>query len=188
MSGARVDTKNNAFRNGLHELGSYLWKDILKPSIYDTIYDIVTNGLSMVLWDNKKGRKGDVRSKGGITMYNYSTKSGITNRNYNPNGSNPEVKTAYDGGAYYTVILKSASDVGELLDKMEEFINDNGKCTIADLLWIVRQSSTWTDNYYGWNDISLLERVRNDRSSYRITGHGDNAECRLYLPKPVPVE
>lgn len=64
-------------------------------------------------------------------------------------------------------IFETRRDAEEILNYMEDLIDEYGFVTVADLYDLVGVSGNYTDNKYGWTDISNAEIVR-VRDGYMI--------------------
>ena len=135
----------------LSNIGSYITKDIIVPTIQNTIIDIVTGGVSMLF-----GRGARTASKPGPYHYtNYST----------PKTSSP--KPIYDSGSrrgydYDDIVLATRGDAEEVLTRMDELIETYGMVSVGDLYDLVGRTCNYTDYKYGWTNIrdASVERAR----------------------------
>lgn len=157
--GTRV--KEAIFIDDSGSIGGYIIRDIIIPTIRDTIYDIVTGGLSMALYSTPKASK--ARKNSGTGTYisyadYYNDGRGSTKRI--PNAD--RYRTQFD----MRNIPVPSSNIGhqaleELADRMQMY----GNASVQDLFDILRiGSAPATMVNYGWTDISsaTVEFIRGE--------------------------
>lgn len=150
----------------IHSVKNYIVMDVLIPAIKDAIEDIITNGIRMIL-------RGDTAPK---------SKSGTSYISYNKYSSDRRDDRRYDsnrtrsGYSYDDVKLESRGEAERVLSHMDDLIETYGHVTVADLYDLVGISGNYTDNKYGWTNISNAEPVR-VRDGYI-----------LRLPKALPID
>ena len=85
----------------------------------------------------------------------------------------PVASQAYN---YDDVILDSRGDAEEVLDRLNEIIDQYQIASVADFYELVGVSGTYTDNRYGWTNLSgaCVERTRD---GYQIR-----------LPRALPIK
>ena len=145
---------------------SYIFMDVLVPSIKKAISDIVTNGIDMILY----GESGRTKRPG-------STASKVSYRGYY-NQDQPVARTtartaAYD---YDDVILSTRGEAEEVLSRMDDLIATYGVVSVADLYDLVNVSCNYTDNKYGWTNLVNVVPVRASGGGYI-----------LKLPRALPL-
>ena len=146
---------------------SYILTDILIPSAKKAIYDIITNGVDMILYgESSRARKNSAASDVSYRNY-YSRRSDPPGKNIQP------AEKKYN---YRNFIFKNRGDAEEVLLKMDELIQVYGMVSVADLYDMIGISGDWTDNKYGWTSIRTAETIR-VRDGYI-----------LKLPKAVPLD
>lgn len=137
---------------------SYVFMDVLIPAIKKAISDIVTDGVDMILYGSTGRRKKD------------STSSKISYRNFYDrrdddrpaNGPVPRVGYSYDD-----IILESKGEAEDVLSRMLEILDTYETVSVADLYDLVGVSGNFTDNRYGWTNLSSAETVRT-RDGYKL--------------------
>lgn len=129
----------------------HIWYEIMIPAGKKLIDDIVTNGISMLLY----GESGRVKS---------NTKAGrVSYRDYyegkNTRRPTSSARTRYD---YEDVILDTRYEAQMVLDRMFEIVDEYGMVSLNDLYDLVGITGNYTDNKYGWTDIrgAYVEHVR----------------------------
>lgn len=137
---------------------SYLFKDVVVPTIKKTITDIV----DMILYGGTSKRK--------------STASRVSYRSYydDPRDSRRETRTP--GYSYDDIILETRGDAEEVLDQLNDLIDTYKIASVADLYDLVGISGNYTDNKYGWTNLSNADVVRT-RDGFA-----------LKLPRALPIK
>lgn len=149
------------------DVKSYIFMDVLVPAIKNTIYDMVTNSLSMIFF------KGSGHNKKTSGVSNISYRSYYDQRDTGRYQSEPaRTRTGYN---YDDIILESRMEAEEVITRMDELIETYGVVSVADLYDLIGKTSEYTDNKYGWTNIRNAEAIR-VRDGYM-----------LKLPKVAPI-
>ena len=148
---------------------SYILMDVLVPAIKDAIEDIVTNGIRMILrGDTSARRSSSTASK--ISYRDYYDGDRRNNDRFR-NETRPVTKYSYDD-----IILESKGEAEAVLDRMGEIIDIYGMVRVADLYDLVGVTGDYTDNKYGWTNISGAKPVRIRDGRYMLD-----------LPRALPI-
>lgn len=149
-----VRTLTNTFvSEDIHNIKSYVVMDVLVPAIKKAVFDIVSNGIEMILYGEAKG--GSKRSSGASTV---SYRSYYDDRRDERKSSNRE--RTYSGYSYDDLIFGSRSEAEEVLSRMDEIIDEYKIVSVADMYDLAGVSSNYTDNNYGWINIRNAEVIR----------------------------
>jgi hypothetical protein len=147
------------------DVKSYIFMDVLVPSIKKAISDIIKTGIDMVLYGDSSRGKSSSASK--ISYNKYSDKT--------PTVKRPVSRTR---GGYIPndIFLDSRGEAEEVLERMDELIATYGLVNVADLYDLVGVDGHYTDNKYGWTDIrkAYVDRTRDG--------------YLLRLPKVLPLD
>jgi hypothetical protein len=150
----------------LSNIGSYIFRDVLVPTIQNTIIDAVTGGVNM-LFGRSARTGGKPNAYHNVSYTNYST-------------SKTSPKPVYDSGSrrgydYEDITLRTRGDAEELLTRMDELIETYGMVSVGDLYDLVDKTGNYTDYKYGWTNIrdASVERARDGYV--------------LRLPKAIPL-
>ena len=148
---------------------SYIFMDVLVPAIKDAIEDIVTNGIRMILrGDTSARRSSSTASK--ISYRDYYDGDRRNNDRFR-NETRSVTKYSYDD-----IILESKGEAEAVLDRMSEIIDIYGMVRVADLYDLVGVTGDYTDNKYGWTNISGAKPVRVRDGRYMLD-----------LPRALPI-
>lgn len=134
----------------------YLIFDVLIPATKNAISDLVTTGIEMILFGESTGRRGINRT---------STNQKVSYSNYyrtSNTSSGSRVLAARDRYSYDDVILGTRGEAEDVLGHMYDILDEYEMVSIADLYDLVGIQSSYTDNKYGWTDLtgSRIERTR----------------------------
>lgn len=131
---------------------SYIFYDVVVPAIKDTIADVVKGAIDLLLYGNTKQTKKQDSYFGNVSYTSYSTIS-----NKQPKAA--RLENHYD---YRDIIFNSRSAAEEVLTQMVELISTYRQASVADLYDACNIIGNFTDNKYGWRDLSSasVKRVR----------------------------
>lgn len=135
---------------------SYLIFDVLIPAAKNTLSDLVSKGLDMVLY-------GDARSSSGRS----SSRSRTEHRDYNKYSQSSSKRREMSDRdrkmlIFDDIILDSRGDAEQVLDYLLGRIDDYEVATVADFYDAVEVTSNYTDTKYGWYNLdnAYVRRVR----------------------------
>lgn len=143
----------------------YIWMDVLIPTIKNTISDIITNGVDMMLWGAVKGNKRRP-SNTYVSYRDYSSRDRRDDR----------TATRRSGYSFDDIVIPSHQEADEVLEKMDEIIDRYDIVSVSDYYDLVGETGNYTDNKYGWSSLRTAEVVR-VRDGYIIK-----------LPKPKVID
>lgn len=136
---------------------SYVFGEVLIPAVKKAIFDIITDGIDMILYGGSKGgRKRSTADR--ISYRNYYDRDTI---------SRDTRAVTYSGYSYDDIILATRGEAEDVLARMDELIDTYRLVRVADLYDLVGITGNYTDNKYGWTNIRNAEIVR-VRDGYMI--------------------
>lgn len=161
---------DNFISEDINNVKSYVISDVLIPTIKKAISEIVTSGIDMLLYGSAGNTK-RTSSSDRISYRSYYDKredrrDRINERRYRPGDS---------GYCYDDIILDTRGEAEEVLSRMDELIDTYGIVSVADLFDLVGITGNYTDNKYGWKNISNAKAIR-VRDGYILS-----------LPKAIPI-
>lgn len=145
---------------------SYILMDVLVPAVKKAISDIVTDGISMILF----GTTGNRSSRGNSSFISYDK---FSRREDDRRYGITRTRSGYN---FDDIYLESRGEAEEVLSRMDELIDMYGVVSVADLYDLVGITGNYTDNKYGWTNIRNAEPVRAMGGGYM-----------LKLPKALPI-
>lgn len=162
-------------------VGQHIIWNLALPAAQDAVADALSTFVDMMIYGGKRNRTnsfgGPISSIGGggtTTRVNYS---GISSGNPlalspNQNYQQPEMPTPLDP-TMITVSTRAEAEV--VLNKMREYLGEYSVVTVAQLYRMLGRSPEYTDNKWGWTDLTNAE----------IQRKGGNV--RLLLPQPEDI-
>lgn len=129
---------------------SYAVMDVLVPAVKKAISDIVKDGIDMIFYGGKTKRSGGGSVAGRISYADY----------YNRDSGRPVENATRSGYCPNDVVVETRGEAEEVIDRMNELIGEYGEVSVADLYDLVGVTGNYTDNNYGWTNITNAEPVR----------------------------
>lgn len=158
VSGELAPKKKNSsiFRELIAEdigtVREYILKDVIIPAIQNTIEDIVTNGVHMLLrGESAKSSKSSNMPKVSYSKF-YSQGS----------GDSSTVKRESSDSLFDEVIFNNRGDAEEVLSHLVDLIETYGCASILDYYDLIGHDTKFTDQKYGWNSLgsASVQRIR----------------------------
>lgn len=146
-----------------HSVKSYILMDVLVPSIKKALSDIVKDGIDMILYGDKRGG-------------NRNNSSRVSYRDYSGSGRNNNTHSSRTNYDFADLVYDTRSEAENVLSSMDELIDRYGVVTVADMCDLAGVTCNYTDNKYGWMNISSAQ-VIHGRDGYIIK-----------MPRAVPVD
>ena len=137
----------------INNVKSFVFLDVLVPAIKKAVYDIVTNGIDMILYGGT-GSSINSRSRSGGSSFNYS---GISSRKNDRVRDDSRSRTRFD---YDDLKFETRSDAEAVLAQMDEVVDCYGFVTVAAMYDMADKTAPYTANNYGWTNIRSAEVVR----------------------------
>lgn len=156
VTGSVKTKKKNRFASNIvsedaKNVKSYLVLDVLIPALKNTIEDLVTNGIRMVLRGETGGRKPTTNAS--YVSYNkYSDRR--------DDHHTIDTRRNRIGYSYMDIVLEHRADADEVLSRLDEMIERYGVASVADLYDLVGETHNYTDNKYGWTNLATAKVVR----------------------------
>lgn len=162
----KVKTKPNEVRKfadifiseDIQNVKSYIFMDVLVPAIKKAISDIVTDGIFMILYGGTGGNRKKSTNSSYVSYNSYSDRR----------DERREISTARISSRYDDIILESRAEAEEVLTRLDELIDMYGEASVADLYDLIGVSCNYTDNKYGWKNLSRAEVVRAVGGGYKL--------------------
>lgn len=159
--------KETLFGEDINSVSSYIIHDVIVPAAKNTISEMVSGGIEMLLYGETRGTR-TMRDRG---------KSYVSyNRMKEPERQRPMSNVNKARHNFDDIKLESRIDAEEVLSNLVDLIEDYGSASVADLYALVGLDSAFTDNKYGWFNLNTatVSRVRNG--------------YLLDLPKPILID
>lgn len=160
------------FGEDVDSVSSYVVHDVLIPAAKNTLSDIVTGGIEMLLFGGDSRPNRARRSNRGGSYVSY-------NNYYNRSDRRDERQPSYRNRTRHNfddIILESRGEAEEVLSNMVDLIEDYGMASVGDLYGFVGLACSYTDNKYGWTNLSSVRPIR-VRDGYLLD-----------FPRPMPLD
>lgn len=128
---------------------SYVFIDVLVPAIKKAISDIVTDGISMILYGDSSASK-KKNSAGKVSYRSY----------YDDRPSSRDRETTRSRFVQDDLIFDTRGEAEAVRSGMSEVIERYGHVTIADMYDLADLTAPHTANRYGWVSMRNSEVVR----------------------------
>lgn len=142
------------------DIGNYILFDMVIPGIKEAFMSVLERAL---FGTSDRGRSSRRDSRDHVSYASYYRSSSDKRRDRDDDRE-PERRGKVD---YRNIILRYREDAEKVVRVLRDSIREYDSATVAALLDLVDETSSWTDNNYGWTDERdiRIERVRN---GYRI--------------------
>lgn len=155
-------------------VGGYIVNDVLAPAIRDTIVNVVTGGIEMLIY-------GETRTRGGIRGGLLGNSQRTSSYNYNGIYSGPNKPAAaqiqrtrtprdFDG-----ICFETRGEAEDVLSRMIDILETYNIISVADFYQLSNVASTPQDQKWGWTSLKDAS-VDRTRDGYVVA-----------LPKPSPI-
>jgi len=156
-------------------VGDYVFHDVLIPAAKAMISDMVSGGIEMLLFGQRRGRS--TYREGGRSYTNYNSVSYRGREIGRPQA--PEIsRTARARHDFDDVVLPTRGDAESVLSELFDLTRDFGMASVADFYDLCGIETNFTDNKYGWTDL------RGANVSRQVRGGG----YIINLPRTQPID
>lgn len=152
--------KKSFISDDAKDIGSYIFFDMIIPAVKDGIVSIVERAL---FGESSRGawRRDDARERVSYSSYyRSSSRDRDRRRDEDREHRNGQVD-------YRNIVLRYREDAEKVVRVLRDSIREYDSATVAALLDLVDENSSWTDNDYGWTRESDI-RIRPLRNGYLI--------------------
>jgi len=157
---------------------NYVFSDVLMPQAKDMVVEAISQGFEKLIYgDSRSGRRYGTRPPTGPGPTNYTR--------YAVRGNNPIGRQGHEDrrptASVRTqdiddILLATRVEAETVVDRMYDLLREYEAVSIADLHSLVGWSSSYTDQKWGWTDLTGTD-VRRVRDGYI-----------LVLPKTVALD
>jgi hypothetical protein len=147
------------FEEDIEVVKKRIWQDVIFPKIQDAL--VTAFEILVYRGDSAPSRKGTTRNGGGVNYGSYY--SGGT-KSEPKRSTSPVTRRSNDLDDF---IFDTRSDAEDVLTQLVELTDVYGQATVADLMELAGVTGSFTDNNYGWTDLSSA-RVKRVRDGYLL--------------------
>lgn len=140
----------------------YILHDVLIPAAKSTLSDMVQGGIEMLLFGERKGSR--TRRDNGRSYVSYNSYSSMTPKRDDRRDIPARNRARHN---FDDIILSSRGEAEEVLSHLVDLTIDYQQATVADLYDLVGITGNFTDNKYGWVDLSSAS-VSRARDGYLL--------------------
>lgn len=148
-------------------VSSYIIHDVIIPAAKNMMSDSIRNGVDMLLFGQVKGnRTTRDRNQSYVSYNNPYNQTGRTNVN-RANTVRNERERKYSNKSrsrhnFDDIVLETRGEAEEVLSHLVDLTEDYGMASVGDLYDLVGITSNFTDDKYGWDNLSTatVERIR----------------------------
>jgi len=146
------------FGDDVESVSSYIMYEVLVPAMKDTVFDMIRGGTEMLLFGESKGVSRQKRSGrgGGRSYVQYDRVSYRDERRREP------ASRSRGHHNFEEVVLESRTEAEEVRNTLIDLLEEYGIATVADLYDMVGIDRNYTDEKWGWDNLSAsrIERVK----------------------------
>ena len=147
-------------KKDFRQIEGYITEDVIKPRLADTIYDVFTNALAMILFDDEyesrsKGTLTSSYSKSSNGYRDYAKHSKSASNNHSRVKSDPAVEEEDRINKYEvrTVYFESRKDAIDTLEYLRRYIDKYESVPLSVYYSYVKAPNEWPYSKYGWTDL-----------------------------------
>ena len=146
-------------------VGNYIINDVLIPAAKNLICDVVGWGgfAEILLFGDKRGgaRSRGGRSSNSRSYTSYGSYYRSSDRDSRDRGDRRDIsKTGRARHDFDEIIIETRGEAEEVLAHLVDLTVDYDQATVADFYDLVGVNSSFTDNKYGWTDLSRVNVTR----------------------------
>jgi len=147
----------------MHSVMGYVLNDVLIPNAKSTISDMVSSGIEMLFFGTTSGKRN--RSSGGRdkarTSYSNYYKDDYRDRDRNRDRDRSKNRARHN---FDDITLETRGEAEEVIESLMELVDKYEVASVADLYALVDIASAYTDQDYGWSNLTTqntsIRRVR----------------------------
>lgn len=138
-------------------VAQYILYDVLIPAAKETLSSMVSGGIEMLLFGETRGRNTRRDKNKSYVSYTSYYKNEDRDRRDRDRDRGNRARHNFDD-----IILDSRGEAEDVLTALVELVGVYGEASVADLYELAGIQSNFTDNKYGWTNLSdaYVERVR----------------------------
>lgn len=131
----------------IQNVGDYILKEVVVPTIKNTIVDIIQNGISLLIFgeSSSKNRRRDGQY---VSYGSYSSNSSRDRRR-------DDRRDSYSDKG--DLIFNSRSDAQAVLNRMLDIVDTYGACTVGNFYELADVPSNYQDRKWGWTDLRYAD-------------------------------
>jgi len=148
----------------VEDVGEYVIHDIIAPGMRNIVYDMITGALSMTLFGEMARASSNIKRTGGashVSYQDYYKNKGKKNDRRTPSRRNTSAHNFED------VEFEDRREAELVMDQLFDLLVKFNQASVADFYSLCGIRSSFTDNRYGWTNLSSM-CVRRTRTGWII--------------------
>ena len=138
-------------------VGSYVLWDIAIPAFKDLVFDIIKNGAERSLYGEVRARGRNDRYGSRSSYDKMFAKSDSRDSRSGRRELSSRARSTHDFGE---IVLETRVEAEKVLDTLTELIDQYDVATVNDLYDLVEITGNFTDDKWGWTNLSNARAVR----------------------------
>lgn len=148
------------FAEDIHKVKDYILKDVLVPTIKDTIWTVIARGSERMLY----GEAGHAPKNSKLPYVNYN---GLFKQNNNtPGSSGSSANSQY---SVDNIVLEDRGDAERVLEAMKARIAEYGSVSISELHEFIGEPiGDFATTRWGWRSLNTAGIMRTSNGGYKL--------------------
>lgn len=146
------------FAEDIHKVKDYLLKDVIVPTIKDTIWTVIARGSERMLY----GEAGHAPKNSKLPYVNYNGLFKQPSQSSNSNSNNSQYSVD-------NIILEDRGDAERVLEAMKAHIAEFGAVSISELYEFIGEPiGDFTTTRWGWRSLNTAGIMRTSNGGYKL--------------------
>lgn len=147
------------FAEDLHKVKDYLLKDVIVPTIKDTMWTVIARGSERMIF----GEAGHTPKNPKLPYVNYN---GLFKQPTNQSSTTSSNNNQY---SVDNIILEDRGDAERVLDAMKSHIAEYGAVSISELYEFIGEPiGDFTTTRWGWRSLNTAGIMRTSNGGYKL--------------------
>lgn len=136
-------------------VGKHILTEVIIPGFQKLISDMVKNGIDWLIYGVGGKSSSNISSP-------FSNFRQISYDRYYSSGLKPQTQPTQRASSYEIndILFDDKGDAVQVLSTLKEWINRYGRASVGDFYDLVNVPYNFTDESYGWKDLSTTEIIR----------------------------
>ena len=136
----------------IQNVGDYILKEVVVPTIKNTIVDIIQNGISLLIFGESSGSS-KRRKEGQYVSYGSYSSGSFRDRRRDDRKDNYYTSR----GDYIFEGPNAKKDAQDVLNYMIDMIDMYGDCSVGNYYELIGAPSNYQDRKWGWKDLRYAD-------------------------------
>ena len=132
----------------IQNVGEYILKEVVVPTIKNTVVDIIQNGISLLIFGESSSKNSNRRNGQYVSYGSYSSNSSRDRRR------DDRRDAPNDKG---NIIFNSRGDAQAVLDHLLDILDTYRAVTVANYYEAADVPSNYQDRKWGWTDLRYVD-------------------------------